>query len=467
MRILIVDDEIQNRNALSELLRRNHHEVLAAVDGRQALELIYRSTSKTEICQTINWDIDLIFSDVRMPGLSGYEFMDALQKLYGNTHPPFVFMTAYGRLEDAISVMKKGAFHFLTKPLSKKTILSVLTEVEKFLKIKAKSVLKQVDLQDANLIYASKSFHEVVQLVERVANTLTPVLFIGESGTGKEVLAKWLHQKSARHNKPFVAFHPGSAPDSLIESELFGHEKGAYTGADISKIGLIRSAQGGTFFLDELSSMPLGVQAKLLRVLQNKEVLPLGSVIPSYCDVRFVSASPVSLESLVFEGKFREDLLYRLNVVVIEIPPLRSRPQDVDVLLDAFIKELSEKQKSYPLEVPQQTRQILSEYSWPGNVRELRNIVERALALADGKEFTVNLLPAHIAQASTRREISITVGSSIKFVEDKLIEETLKACAGDKEKAAHLLGIASRTLYRWEKHKETSKEKNQSEALKS
>lgn len=441
LRILVAEDEAHNREALSELLRRMGHDVTLAVDGQDALE----QASKTSF--------DVVLSDVRMPRMDGLQFLEAYRTVLpaGQLLPPFVFMTAYGRMEEAVEAMRKGALHFLSKPLRKKDLTVVIEEAEKVIASRMADEAKPraaIEAQ-AGPIYRSRAFGDVVQLVDRVAASMASVLFVGESGTGKEVLAQRLHQSSARSKGPFVAFHAGAVPETLLESELFGHLRGAFTGAEIERLGQIRAAHGGTFFMDEVSSMPLGVQAKLLRVLQERQVMPLGAPQPVDCDVRWVAATNEALEPLVTAGRFREDLLYRLRVIVIDIPPLRHRLEDIEALTSHFLSEFSAREGRAPLTLPDATRNLLLGYAWPGNVRELRNVVERAVALAVGSEFTASLLPDHIAQAQKAREIRITVGSSLQSVEDRLIEETLRICDGDKVQAAAILGVAPRTLYRW------------------
>lgn len=452
LRILVVEDEAHNRQALSDLLKRMGHEAILAMDGHDALEI------------TLAESIDLVLCDVRMPRMDGLEFFDALISLQqpGIPSPPFVFMTAYGRLEEAVSAMRKGALNFLSKPLRKRDIAAAIDEASRVLDSrKGLCALRNVaassdtatqegrDFNPYQAVYASRAFGDVLQMVDRVASTHASVLFVGESGTGKEVLARRLHERSNRATGRFIAFHSGAMPETLLESELFGHEKGAFTGAEVAREGQIRAADGGTFFIDEVSSMPLGVQAKLLRVIQDRTVTPLGATRPISCDLRWVAATNVRLEELVARGSFREDLLYRLRVIVIEVPPLRDRVEDIDVLVDRFVDEFARREGRDPLILRGETRALLRNYSWPGNVRELRNVVERASALAAGIDFTPDLLPEHISQVAKAREIRIAVGSSLESVEDRLIEETLSICQGDKTKAAQVLGVAPRTIYRW------------------
>jgi len=445
LRILIVEDEIHNREALSEVVRRLGHTPIVAEDGQQGLEI------------ALQQNIDVIFSDIRMPRMDGHQFFSTYQNMVSLTSDrvPFVFMTGYGQLEEAVNAMKQGALHFLNKPLRKKEIAAVLDEVKKIVENRkagrVPSGKTRKDNGEHEAVFGSRAFSDVVQLIDRVAPSLASVLLVGESGTGKEVLAKRVHQKSGRGGGPFVAFHSGATPESLMESELFGHEKGAFTGAHEARLGQIRAAQRGTFFLDELSSMPLSVQAKLLRVLQDRSVTPLGSTHATECDVRWVAATNVPLEPLVESGRFREDLLFRLKVVVVEIPPLRNRPEDIKTIALHFIEEMAQREARAPLRLGSKTLGLLEAYSWPGNVRELRNVIERAAALAplDNDELVPQLLPEHIRAEQRAREIRVMVGTSLESVEDRLIEETLISCGGDKTRAAAILGVAPRTIYRW------------------
>lgn len=446
LRILIAEDEAHNREALAETLKRLGHSPEVAMDGHEALEKVGRMS------------FDLIMSDVRMPRMDGLQFFEAVRKLYAeaNQCPPFVFMTAYGRMEEAVKAMKHGAMNFLSKPVHRKDLVAVLREVELLIQARntnARSA-KRLSASSGQAVYQSRAFADVVGLIDKVAPSMASVLLVGESGTGKEVLARRLHEKSGRGQGPFIAFHAGAMPETLLESELFGHERGAFTGAEQSRLGQIRSAHGGTFFLDEIGTMPLGTQAKLLRVLQDKTVTPLGGTAPISCDVRWVAATNVDLESMAEKGKFREDLLYRLRVVVVHLPALRDRPEDVGLLAKTFLEEFAQEQGREPLALSLETQVLLENYAWPGNVRELRNVIERAMALSDGTELGPDLLPRHIAKSDRAREIRFAVGTSLQSVEDRVIEETLRSCGGDKAQAALILGVAERTIYRWIKEKQ-------------
>ena len=436
--ILVVDDELPNREALSEMLTRMGHSVVLAADGREALERIAAIA------------FDLVLSDVRMPRMDGLTLFDALRAsgILERAGTAFAFMTAYGRMDEAVDALRKGAVHFLPKPLRKKDLSALIEEVCTRRRPVPPHAAFSEDVAGSEIVFASRAMAEVLDMVDRLAATTASVLITGESGTGKELIARRLHGRGARSKGPFVAVNAAALPENLVESELFGHERGAFTGAEGSRPGQIRAADGGTFFLDELGSMPLSAQAKWLRVIQDRQVTPLGATAPVDCDVRWVAATNEDLDAAVKEGRFREDLLYRLKVVTIHIPALRERPEDLDPLISHFCGELA-RLEGRTLTVMDSVRAKLGEYAWPGNVRELRNVLERALALSPDGVFNEDFLPPHIAQSRRVAEIRVALGSSLQDVEDRLIDETLRMCGGDKTKAAQILGITPRTIYRW------------------
>lgn len=439
LKILVVDDELQNRESIAEIFSRLGCQCDVATDGLNALNQVSKVT------------YDLVLSDLRMPKMDGAVFFEAWRQSHSSKSTLFAFMTAYGQMDEAVDLMRRGAIHFLSKPLRKKELVGLLEEVRK---ISIAKVHYPKNKKINGPVFKSAKFEKLIDLTQRVAMSNTSVLIQGESGTGKEILAQYLHSLSARAKGPFVAVNAAALPDNLLESELFGHEKGAFTGAEFSRVGQIRSAHGGTFFLDELGSMSLTVQSKLLRVIQEKQVQPLGSNQPVSVDVRWVAASNTSLDSLVARGQFRADLLFRLKVVTIEIPPLRERIEDIEPLTNYFLGEL-EKVIGKSLQVTSEVSELLLQYPWPGNVRELRNVLERGAALSDSGVIDVTLLPTHIRgyEAETFREVRIPLGMTLESAEDRIIEETLRFCQGDKAAAAGVLGVNLRTIYRWlEKH---------------
>lgn len=438
--ILIVDDEFSNREILSEIIKKLGHFVETAEDGKIALQ------------KTMNHKYDLILSDIRMPNYDGIEFFNTFQNLNSNSNTTqFAFMTAYGKIDEAIELMKKGALHFLTKPLRKKDIVKIIDEV------KQRQNTPKVTIQNKTLpLGISKEFKNVLDTVHKIANSNANILLVGESGTGKEVIARYIHSLSNRSNQKFSTIHSAAIPENLLESELFGYEKGAFTGSTHSNLGILRSANNGTVFIDELSSMSLLNQTKLLRVIQNKEIIPIGSNKISTVDLRWISATNVHLQTLVDKGLFREDLLFRLNVIQIDLPTLKERKDDILYLADIFLHELCSKEGKKIIIIKNETKQFLENYSWPGNIRELRNVIERAVILSKSSEFTSDLLPDHFLAESVSNEIKIKVGATLQSIEDKVIEKTLISCNWDKNAAAIILGVAPRTIYRWIEKQENS-----------
>jgi len=430
----VVEDEAHNREAIGDVLTRLGQTVTIAADASDAMVKLNAES------------FDLVLSDVRMPGMSGIDFFRAAIKMLPDSLPKFAFMTAYGRLDEAVEAMRLGALHFLSKPIRKKDLEVLIHDVGREVGSKAKDSTRGHPHEP---VVVSRTFAEVIQTIDRVAPNLASVLLVGESGVGKEVLARRLHAKSARTSAPFVAFHAGAVPESLVESELFGYVKGAFTGADQDKPGLLTQANGGTFFLDEIATMPVGVQAKLLRVIQERMVQPLGATTAHPIDVRWVAATNANLKTEAERGGFRQDLLYRLSVVEVEVPPLRTRVEDILPLTQAFLEEFSRREGRAVLTLNPNVAEKLKAYPWPGNVRELRNVVERAVALATADQFDVALLPEQVNSAEKSREVRIAVGTTLQSAEDKLIEETLRMCGGDKVQAAAILGVAPRTIYRW------------------
>jgi two-component system response regulator HydG len=444
--ILVVDDELQNRTALQEIIVRMGHNVQLACTGREALEKINGQK------------YDLVLSDVRMPELDGLELFRILNQSTHLQHKPaFVFMTAYGRIEDAVGVLREGALHFLTKPLRRKDIQMVLDEVTRRLdKVRETNptMRASMDGKVKNIIYRSRIMADLMDQVNRLAATTASVFIFGESGVGKELIARAIHDRSARAKKPFVAVNVAAIPETVMESELFGHERGSFTGAEKSYAGQIRAAEGGTFFIDEMTSMSLAAQAKWLRVIQEKQVWPIGSTKAVPCDVRWLSASNQDPKTLVDQGRFREDLLYRLQVVTLNVPPLRDRPEDIEPLLEHFLNEICTREKKI-VKLSSKIVDNMLLYPWPGNVRELRNVIERVVTLAESKEADLDLLPNHMTNDRRRAEIKLALGTTLEHAQDRLIEETLRMCHGDKAKAARILGINQRTIYRWLETKST------------
>jgi len=383
-RVLVVDDELNIRRILQASFDKNGWVALTAESGHEALTILGRE------------EVDCVLTDVTMPGMSGYD----LQKEIADRYPsiPVVIMTAYGTIPQAIQAIRNGAYEFLTKPFDldsvKKIIQSALDGVEVGGKKQAKSKKKVGGFVERTFIAESPVMREILEMVEQVADSRATVLVTGESGTGKEVVARMIHSASARKENPFVAISCAALPETLLEAELFGHEKGAFTGADHEKAGRFELADTGTLFLDEVGDIPLPIQIKLLRVLQEREFERLGATKPTKVDVRLVTATNRDLQEAVDAGSFRLDLLYRLQVVEILLPPLRDRHEDIAPLCEHFLAKYSAENGRDLATVGPEALSILQGYSWPGNVRELENTMERATVMAAAGEIEV--LPKHL-----------------------------------------------------------------------
>ena len=455
-KILLVDDDPQALESTRKILEISGYEVITAVDGQMALDHV-RQSHTLGIKKSVGFD--LVITDVRMPKLGGLEFLRALS-LCGEKMP-VILMTAYGRVEDAVWAMKLGAVDFLTKPFKRQTLTS---SVELALKrTRARSLEAEPNVSstavsgNVSLIGNSAIMEKLKELIRRVAPTQVTVLLSGESGTGKELVARSIHQQSARSKNSFIALNCAAVPEQLMESELFGFEKGAFTGATTSKQGLFEAAHGGTLLLDEIGDMPISLQAKLLRVLQEGEIRPVGSTVSRKTDVRVIAATHKDLKQEVSEGRFRQDLLYRLEVMGIHVPSLRERAKDIPDLATFFLRSACRRHGKEVHAIAEDVLTLLQSYLWPGNVRELSNVVERAVVLAMEPTISISDLPSHLVATLPRESatsflsspmISVPLGTPLKDVEELLIRKTLEATSGDKNMTARLLGINSRTIYR-------------------
>lgn len=464
-KILLVDDDPLALESTHKILLLDHHLVSLAHDGQEAIEQIKQKKIKNDT-------FDLVLTDVRMPRLGGLEFLRAVS-LWGNPIP-VILMTAFGRIEDAVWAMKLGAVNYLTKPFSRRSLLSVIKlSLENKTHKSPKKIL--TPLIGVPLFGSSQKMQELQEMVLRVAKTQATTLITGESGTGKELIARYLHENSDRAMQPLVAINCAAFPESLIESELFGFEKGAFTGALVTKPGLFEAAHLGTLFLDEIGEMPYPLQSKMLRVLQEEEVRKVGSVISKKIDVRIIASTHQDLWENVKLGRFREDLLYRLEVVHFHLPPLRERKEDILPLAQYFLNRFCEKHGKAIKSLEENVTKVLVNHIWPGNVRELSNVVERAVIFSRSHEVRFEDLPAPIILAAKQamrspqdREkleaqissITVPVGMPLKKVEEILIQKTLEATSGNKNQTAKLLGINSRTIYRklYEKKQNTGGE---------
>ncbi len=453
VRILLVDDDVQGLTTTRKILEHAGYVVETADDGQNAIDRIRREASEGRE------RIDLVISDVRMPRMTGLEFLSALR--HSGKTIPVVLMTAFGRVEDAVWAMKLGAIDFLTKPFKRATLIEAVETAMKRAGRAADANAKTEKSAparrgSARIAGRSLQAERLRAWVDQVGSTTATVLIQGESGTGKEQVARALHETSARRTGPFVAINCAALPENLLESELFGYEKGAFTGAQSGKAGLFEAANGGTLFLDEIGDLALSLQAKLLRVLQESEVRRIGASVARKIDVRLISATHQPLKQLVSESKFRQDLLFRLEVVAVDLPPLRARLEDLPDFAALFVAEASQRHEKSAVAVSPETFEILSRYAWPGNVRELQNALERSVIFATGPVIQPGDLPPHILElagqglglAESPHSITIPVGTPLREIEEILIRRTLELTQGDKNLTAKLLGINSRTIYR-------------------
>jgi DNA-binding NtrC family response regulator len=445
-RILVVDDEQHQRDILQMILESEGYETVTAGNGRNALQLLHDDT------------FDVVLTDLKMPDISGIELLTDV--LRSQPWLCVVLMTAHGSIDSAVDAMRKGAFDYLTKPLEKDEMLVVVGRAMERSRLVRENRMLQEQLRDRfrieSIVGAHGSMQDVFRIVHKVAASTSTVLIYGESGTGKELVARALHHTSERRNRPFYAVNVAALPESILEAELFGHERGAFTGADSRKVGLIEQASGSTLFLDEVGDLKRDLQAKLLRTLQEREVMRVGGTDRVKVDVRFVAATNQDLERAVREGTFREDLYYRLNVIPIVLPPLRERRTDIPLLVEHFIRKHGAAGRRR--DVAEDTLKILMGYEWPGNVRELESVIERALLLAEGDTILPVDLPAPVRagvapQTRTAQSLEIPdTGIDLEELERTLIAKAMEKTGGNVSRAARLLGLSRRTLqYRLEK----------------
>ena len=437
-RVLIVDDDESLRESLELVLAAEGFEVVTAADGSAALGRLEASS------------FDVVLCDVRMPGMDGIELLPQLvRRLPGST---VIMMSAYGSDELAALAMNRGAYDYLTKPFRPAEVVLTIRKARERERLRRANQALRREVQRATgerpIVATSEAMIELLELMERAAGFKSTVLVTGESGTGKEVLARAIHAQSPRRNEPFVAVNCGAIPETLLESELFGHAKGAFTGADRARRGLFVEADGGSLFLDEVGEIPMLLQVKLLRVLQEEEVRPLGESKPRTVDVRVIAATARKLEAEVAAGRFREDLFYRLNVVQLVVPPLRERPRDVPLLADHFIAHFRATLGKPVRAISDEALERLVSYRWPGNVRELENVIERAVILAEGDTITLRELPQNVvvADASEGSTPDLSLKRARRAAEVDAIRRALRATEGNRTHAARLLQISHRAL---------------------
>ncbi len=435
--MLIVDDDKNNVLALEKVFDREGARVFTALSGQEALDL----------CR--NHSVDVVLTDLMMPGMDGNELLEALKTISPDSE--VVLMTAYGTVENAVAAMKRGAYDFVEKPVKRQSIVKTVRKaIEKHSLVVENKTLKKrlLKFEKRSIIGNAPSFRKCMETAFQAAPSLATILVLGESGTGKELVARAIHENSTRSQASFVAVNCAAIPETIMEAELFGYERGAFTGAIQRRDGRFKMADGGTIFLDEIGEMSPAAQVKLLRVLQEGEFESLGGkTIQS--DVRVVTATNRDLEDDVKRGVFREDLYYRLNVIVVNLPPLRQRLEDIPLLADHFLTMYAARNNKQIEGISPDALDLMTSYYWPGNVRELENVIERAVVLSRSSTIETNDLPSRISDEERYQgQITISIGTPLEEMERRMIRETLRHTKGDKKLAARLLGIATRTIYR-------------------
>jgi len=436
--VLLVEDEELQRIALEEHLAHKEYDVFSAETVEEGLNIIKQKT------------IDAVITDYNLPDNNGIYLLEQLKAI--NPDIPVIIITAYGTIDDAVSAMKIGAFDYLTKPVNVEELFLILRRAIKHRNLESENIRLREALKERysfdGVIATNRRMQEVLNIAGRVASSKASVLIRGESGTGKEVIAQAIHYASPRKDEPFIAFNVAALSPTLIESDLFGHEKGAFTGADKSRLGRFLQADKGTLFIDEIGDIPVELQPKLLRVLQENVVEQLGGSKPVSVDIRIIAATNKDLEKMMEQGTFREDLYYRLNVVTITIPPLRDRKEDIMPLCDLFIKKYAAQNEKEIKGLTREAFDIIMKYDFPGNVRELENIIERAIVLTRDDSITLDDLPPHIFsnRISPEPVIEGSFDSQIETLEKKLIQAELTKAGGNQSKAARALGLSLRKL---------------------
>ncbi|MDD7008110.1 MAG: sigma-54 dependent transcriptional regulator [Bullifex sp.] len=440
--VLIVDDERNIRSGLSIAFEDEDFDTLEAENGEVAWNIINKKS------------VDLVITDLRMPVLSGYDLLKRISSTFPTL--PVIVLTGHGTIEDAVKAMQDGAIDFFTKPVDLDHIILTARKALQNSKILEQNrrlteeitTLKQKVQARGTIIGKSEKLTKMMSLIEQVAPTRASVLVTGESGVGKELVADALHRLSDRKDGPFIKVHCASLSSNLLESELFGHEKGAFTGAVSQKKGRFELADGGTIFLDEIGEIDSATQVKILRVLQEREFERVGGTETVKVDVRIVAATNRDLLEEVKKGNFREDLYYRLNVVHIEVPPLRERKEDIPLLMSSFLEEFNREDKRTIEGFSPAARKAMYAYSWPGNIRQLRNTIESAVVTCRGKVIDTGDLPEQIVAENRAGEVSIRLGVTLSEAERTVIMSTLDFCEGNKTKASEMLGIGRKTLHR-------------------
>ncbi|MFA6958868.1 MAG: sigma-54 dependent transcriptional regulator [Thermoanaerobaculia bacterium] len=443
MRILIIDDEEVLRDVMSAVLRREGFDVALAATAEEGLAIVESD------------DIDLVILDIMLPGMDGHEALRNIKEM--NASLPVIIVTAYSSIDGAILAMRNGAFHYIPKPFKNEEVIITVNKALEQRRLSRENERLKAELQErysfANIIGKSEPMRKVFELIQLAAPSRSNILVLGESGTGKELVAKAIHHGSPRNKNAFVTVNSGSLPPELLESNLFGHVKGAFTGAITSKRGLFEVADGGSIFLDEIGNINVETQAKLLRVIQEKEFMRLGGIETIRVDVRIVAASNADLQQLVRDGGFREDLFYRLNVITVTLPPLRKRREDIPLLVSHFLQKYSDENRKGPRVILSETMRIMMDHAWPGNVRELENTIERAVVLSTTEEIGPDLLPDYLRSPRRTDQLvtlvpttGIALKDAVSEYERSMVLQALELAGGVQKRAAELLQLKPSTL---------------------
>jgi DNA-binding NtrC family response regulator len=437
-RILIVEDDDLMRELMTKILAGEHYHIFQASSGEEALKLLQEQT------------IDLVLTDLRLTGMNGLQLLTEVRSF--DQEIVVIVMTAYASVETAVEAMRKGAYDYLTKPFINDEIRVMLRRALNQRHLSRENRHLKRELRERyrfeNIVGNSEAMEKVYRLIEKMSGISSNVLIVGETGTGKELVARAIHYNSERSDRPFVAVNCGALTESLLESELFGHLKGAFTGAIANQEGFFRKADKGTLFLDEISEVSHGLQVKLLRAIQEREVIPVGGREPLRFDVRLIAATNRLLEDEVKKGTFREDLFYRINVITIPLPPLRDRKEDVPLLVNHFLQKYAQRLGKPSVKILREAMQALVNYDWPGNVRELENMIERAVALCEEDLIERTDLPDKLTQVKIAIRDLDEYEMTLDALEEQHIKKVLQKVSGDKVKASQILGINLSTLYR-------------------
>ena len=448
--VLVVDDDAEGRAAMLKVLDGSGYKTLEADNGQQALDIILQDS------------IDVLVTDLRLPVMDGVELLKRAKA--ADQEIEVILITGHGTVEVAVEAIKEGAYDFITKPVKKAQLLHAVDKASErqYLSRENKELRSQLNQSGSRkFVYASAEMRNISRMIEQVAPSTATVLITGDSGTGKEIVADAIHNASPRRGKPLIKVSCAALPETLLEAELFGHEKGAFTGANARKEGRFELAHGGSLFLDEVGEISPAVQVKLLRVLQDQKFERLGGTRTIDADVRILAATNKDLQKEVEEKRFREDLFYRLNVINIRIPALRERKDDIQLLAMHFLKTYADKNQKNLEGFSEDAMLALTSYDWPGNVRELENAVERAVVFTSGTLVPLSVLPQNVSTfGESRHSLTFKIGTPLRELERKAIEITLQHARGDKNLAARMLGVATRTIYR---HLEKEAEETETE----